>query len=305
MNPAIKCFVERCLEAGHRPWGVEDGLEGLIDGRLRLLDYAAVSGIVYRGGSVLRCARSRRFHEASYRRKAAAHLQRKGIDGLIVLGGEGSFHAIEALQGETGIRCAGIPATIDNDVPGSSYCLGVDTALNVIRRSIDEIRDTASSFRRVFVIETMGRDCGYLAVVSAIVAGAEVCIVPEIPHDLDGIMARLKADFSRGRGYAIAVVAEAVAGASAALVESFQEALAIETRLTVLGHTQRGGSPTVYDRLMAVEFVTQAITGLEQGESTFAVVHRDGRVRRAALGELPDSAHIDPAILGLAERLAR
>ena len=305
MNPAIKSFVERSIQSGHQPWGVEDGLEGLIDGRIRKLSYQDVSGIIYRGGSVLKCSRSHRFHEREYRNRAEAALKDRGIDGLLVLGGEGSFEAIKAFHDETGIRSAGIPATIDNDVPGSSYCLGVDTALNVIRRSIDEIRDTASSFRRIFVIETMGRMCGYLAVVSAIVSGAEVCIVPEIPHDIGALTARLKRDFDAGRSYAIAVVAEAVEGAAAELVERFTEELSIDTRLTVLGHTQRGGSPTVYDRLMAVEFVAQAIAGFESGESAFAVVHQDGAVHRIALSELPDAAEIDGTILNLAERLSR
>jgi 6-phosphofructokinase 1 len=303
MNPAIKFFVERCLQSGHRPWGVMNGLEGLIDGEIRPLAYGDVGGIIYQGGSVLRCSRSKRFHEKEHRKVAAEHLESRGIDGLIVLGGEGSFNGLRLLHEETGMRCGGVPATIDNDVPGSVYCLGVDSALNVIRRSIDEIRDTAASFRRAFVIETMGRRSGYLAMVSALVSGAEVCIIPEVPFDLESMGKRLRRDFDLGRNYALAVVAEAVTGAAPQIVEWFKTELEIDSRLTVLGHTQRGGSPTVYDRLAAVEFVEQAIVGLEDGQSSFAVLREPAGLVVKSLAELPTRAEVSPRLLALAERL--
>ena len=305
MNPAIKYFVERCLAAGHRPWGVEDGFEGLVDGAIRPLGYEDVGGIINRGGSVLRCSRSERFREPGGRASAANSLEEHEIDGLVVLGGDGSFHGIRALNAESGTSCAGIPATIDNDVPGSTYCIGVDTALNVILRSIDEIRDTASSFRRAFVVETMGHSCGYLALVSALVSGAEVCIIPEIHHDLDSIGRRLKNDFEGGRRYAIAVVSEGVRGASAEMLDWFHRELSVDSRLTVLGHTQRGGSPTVHDRLMAVAFVAEAIEGLEAGPGAFAVLHQGGGLTRQPLADLPGESKLNPRLLGLAQRLCR
>ena len=306
MNPAIKYFVERCREGGHRPWGVSNGLEGLIDGEFRPLEYEDVSGIIYQGGSILRCSRSKRFHDEAHRRAAAEQLSSRGIDGLVVLGGEGSFQAVQRLH-ELGspIKCVGIPATIDNDVPGSSYSLGVDSALNVIRRSIDEIRDTAASFRRAFVIETMGRRSGYLAMVSAIVSGAEVCIIPEIPYDLASMKVRLSEEFKTHRNYAIAVVAEAVSGVGPEMVSWFKDELAIDSRLTVLGHTQRGGSPTVYDRLAAVEFVEQALAGLEAGEGNFAVVREEAGFARKPIDALPATAELSPRLLALAGRLCR
>lgn len=303
MNPATKYFVERCFAGGHRPWGVEDGLEGLIDGAMRPLGYGDVGGIINRGGSMLRCSRSERFHDPAWRLVAAENLRARDISGVVVLGGDGSFRAIRDLHEETGIGCAGIPATIDNDVPGSGYCIGVDTALNVILRSIDEIRDTASSFRRAFVVETMGHKCGYLALVSALVSGAEVCIIPEIRHDLQKIKGRLKGEFESGRNYAIAVVSEAVRGASAEMLEWFHRELSVDSRLTTLGHTQRGGSPTVHDRLMAVEFVEEAICGLEGGETSFAVLHQGGALLRKPLAELPTAYEINPRLLGLGRRL--
>jgi 6-phosphofructokinase 1 len=305
MNPAIKYFVERCFAAGHCPWGVEDGFEGLIDGAIQPLGYEDVGGIINRGGSVLRCSRSERFREPSGRATAAKNLEEHGIDGLVVLGGDGSFHAIRALNEEAGTSCAGIPATIDNDVPGSGYSIGVDTALNVILRSIDEIRDTASSFRRAFVVETMGHSCGYLALVSALVSGAEVCIIPEIRHDLDSIGRRLRNDFESGRRYAIAVVSEGVEGASAEMLDWFHQELSVDSRLTTLGHTQRGGSPTVHDRLMAVAFVSEAIEGLEAGEDAFAVLHQRGGLGRQPLADLPTEASINPRLLDLVQRLCR
>ncbi|MGI9244926.1 MAG: 6-phosphofructokinase [Verrucomicrobiales bacterium] len=306
MNPAIKYFVERCYQAGHRPWGVSNGLEGLIDGEIEPLGYGDVSGIIYQGGSILRCSRSKRFHDEAHRRTAAEQLASRGIEALIVVGGEGSFQGVESLH-EVGssIRCVGIPATIDNDVPGSRYSLGVDSALNVIRRSIDEIRDTAASFRRAFVIETMGRHSGYLAMVSAIVSGAEVCIIPELPYDLESMKVRLGKEFEARRNYAIAVVAEAVSGVGSEVVSWFKDELSIDSRLTVLGHTQRGGSPTVYDRLAAVEFVEQAITGLEAGEEGFAVVREDSGIARKRFSELPEKSVLSPRLLALAERLCR
>ena len=306
MNPAIKYFVERCCQGGHRPWAVSNGLEGLIDGEIKPLAYADVSGIIYLGGSILRCSRSKRFYDLAHRRTAAEQLASRGIDGLVVLGGEGSFQAVQSLH-EVGssISCVGIPATIDNDVPGCRYSLGVDSALNVIRRSIDEIRDTAASFRRAFVIETMGRRSGYLAMVSAIVSGAEVCIIPEIPHDLASMKIRLGKEFESRRNYAIAVVAEAVKGVGPEVVNWFRDELSIDSRLTVLGHTQRGGSPTVYDRLAAVEFVEQALVGLEAGEEGFAVVREDAGIRRRQFAELPSKSELSPRLLALAERLCR
>ena len=303
MNPAVKFFVERCIQSGHRPWGVTNGLEGLIDGEIRELTYDDVSGVIYQGGSMLRSSRSRRFIEQEHRRAAAQNLESLGIEALIVLGGEGSLKAVRKLHEETSIKCVGIPATIDNDVPGSIYSLGVDSALNVIRRSIDEIRDTAASFRRAFVIETMGRRSGYLAMVSAIVSGAEVCIIPEIQHNLETMKVRLQRDFELGRNYAIAVVAEAVSGLGAEMVDWFQDELSIDSRLTVLGHTQRGGSPTVYDRLAAVEFVEQAIAGLEAGESSFAVVRETSGLARRQFAELPAKSEVAAHLLKLAGRL--
>ena len=173
MNPAVKSAAEYARKQGLSPYLVEWGLRGLIEGWIHEATDQRLSGILHRGGTVLGSSRSKRFFEYEYRKKAYKNLERLGITQLIVIGGDGSFSALNQFYADFGVPFAGIPATIDNDIAGTDYCLGVDTALNMIRQSVDSIRDTASSFSRAFVIEVMGRDCGYLAMTSALATGAE------------------------------------------------------------------------------------------------------------------------------------
>ena len=255
MNPAIKHFTEHSLSNGIRPYGVSLGFAGLFRGEIKPLAYQDVSGILHCGGTILGSSRFPEFHQAEVRTKVKEQLDKFGIDSLIVLGGDGSFRAMELLHREHGISVAGIPATIDNDVLGTETALGVDTALNVIRHSLDQLRDTASSFQRAFVVETMGRNCGYLAIITALTSGAEVCIVPEVEYDLSAIEKRLNDRLNRGRNYLTAIVSEAIPGGAAMLKEMIQTKLKMSTRVTVLGHVQRGGCPTVRDRLIAFESI--------------------------------------------------
>jgi 6-phosphofructokinase 1 len=250
MNPAIKYFVEHTIFNGLEPYFIYDGLEGLIDNKIKKASFNDVSGIVHLGGTVIGSSRSKRFFEYSYRKQAFDNLQNHGITKIIVLGGDGSFRAMDVFYKDFGIKFIGIPATIDNDIFGTDYCLGVDTALNVIRESIDSIRDTASSFKRAFVIETMGRDSGYLALVSAITSGAEICIIPEMPYDLETKKIQILRELKEGRRYAIAIVSEGIK-VTEEIVEWFEKETGMETRATVLGHIQRGGNPTVFDRLIS------------------------------------------------------
>lgn len=304
MNPAIKCAVEYAVQKGYEPFLVYDGLRGLIDNKIVPATRELVSGVMHRGGTFLRSSRSKRFFEIEHRRQAYENLKAWGIEKLIVIGGDGSFRALNQFYADFGIPFAGIPATIDNDIAGTDYCLGVDTALNVIRQSIDSIRDTASSFRRAFVIEVMGRHCGYLALVSALSCGAEICLVPEVPFDLDKIGARLKHDIARGREYVVAVVAEGVK-MSEYLTRFINDSIGMETRLTVLGHVQRGGSPTVHDRVMAYKFAVAAVDALDRGETNAIMVYRDG-----TYGHLPVDAvahqkyKLDSTLIKLATPLA-
>ncbi len=272
MNPALKRFVEYAFANNLNPFFVYHGYEGLINDRIVPAGYSDVSGIITRGGTKIGSARSERFKESSYRRVAAENLRKRGISMLVVLGGDGSFRGMEQFYKESGIAFCGIPSTIDNDINGTDYCLGVDTALGVIRNAIDQIRDTASSFRRAFVVETMGRNCGYLALVSALTSGAELCLIPEIPVDIKEYKECFASQTSSGRDYFIAVVSEAL-NASSTVAEWFERELGFEARVNVLGHTQRGGNPSVYDRLMAYRFVTYAIDALLAGKTDSVICY--------------------------------
>lgn len=276
MNAALKRFVEYSIGKGLIPYFVDSGFEGLIDNKIYQAGYSDVAGIISRGGTIIRSSRSARFMEVKYRKQALENLKSHDISHLVVMGGDGSFKGMQLLSDESdGIGFSGIPSTIDNDIAGTEYCLGVDTALNVIRYAIDSIRDTASSFSRAFVIEVMGRECGYLALVSALTSGAEMCLIPEIPYELDMYKACFKKEKREGREYFIAVVSESLKN-SEQVAQWFEEEIDVESRITVLGHIQRGGSPTVSDRLMAFHFVTHAIDGLLADEKNFVVCYNEG-----------------------------
>ena len=278
MNPATKRFVEYCYEKKLTPYFIYDGLEGLIDGKIKKAVYTDVSGIIYRGGTIIRSSRSKRFYEKKYRKKAFENLKKHNIDSVVVLGGDGSFKALEILSNEFGSNFIGIPATIDNDIYGTDYCLGVDTALNVIREAVDDIRDTASSFNRAFVIETMGRECGYLALVTALTSGAEMCLIPEAKFNLETLEKRFKKEIEKGRKYFIAIIAEGLK-ISEKIKDWFEKNIGFESRLTVLGHIQRGGNPTVFDRLTAFEFTTTAIDAILQNNKNKVVIYKDSKFK--------------------------
>lgn len=304
MNPAVQCAVEYALQKGYETHLVYDGLRGLLADNIVPAGREQVSGMLHRGGTLLRSSRSPEFFDIEHRRRAYDNLMRRGIKKLIVIGGDGSFRALNQFYSDFGIPFAGIPATIDNDIAGTDYCLGVDTALNVIREAVDSIRDTASSFSRAFVIEVMGRHCGYLALTSALACGAEICLVPEIPYNLDTIGARLKHDISSGRKYVIAVVAEGTKMADY-LTRWINDSIGMEARLTVLGHIQRGGSPTVLDRVMAYKFAVAAVDALEAGQTNSIMVFRDGTYGHLPIQAVADARYkLDPALIRLASPLA-
>jgi len=265
MNPALKHFVEYSLKKGLKPFFVYDGFEGLIDNNIKEASYKDVAGIITRGGTKIGSARSKRFMQEKYRQIAKDNLDALHVEMIVVLGGDGSFRGLDIFYKEHGIKFCGIPSTIDNDITGTDYCLGVDTALNIIKISIDAIRDTASSFKRAFVIETMGRDCGYLALVSALTSGAELCLIPEKKYDLKSYEDNFKKQIENGRRYFIALVSEGIKEDSQNIATWFEEKIGVESRVSVLGHIQRGGNPSIYDRLMAYKFVNHAIDGLIDG----------------------------------------
>jgi 6-phosphofructokinase 1 len=304
MNPAVKCAVEYASQKGYDVHLVYDGLRGLIEGNIVPSTRDLISGILHRGGTMLRSSRSPQFFDIEYRRKAYENLKARGIDKLIVIGGDGSFRALNQFYNDFGVPFAGIPATIDNDIAGTDYCLGVDTALNVIREAVDSIRDTASSFSRAFVIEVMGRHCGYLALTSALACGAEICLVPELQYNLDSIGARIKHDLASGRRYVLAVVAEGTKMGDY-LTRWINDSIGMEARLTVLGHIQRGGSPTVHDRIMAYKFAVAAVDSLEAGQTNSIMVFRDGTYGHLPIQAVADAKYqIDASLLRLAAPLA-
>ncbi len=276
MNPAIKHFVEYSLQNKLTPYFIYNGYEGLIDNKIKKVSYSDVAGIINKGGTKIGSARSKRFMQKEYRQIAKKNLDLHNINMLVVLGGDGSFRGLDIFYKEHKVKFCGIPSTIDNDIAGTSYCLGVDTALNVIRSAIDSIRDTASSFGRAFVIETMGRECGYLALVSALTSGAELCLIPEVNYSLKKYEKKFKEQISNGRSYFIAVIAEGIKDDSQEISRWFEEKIGIESRVTVLGHIQRGGNPTVQDRLMAYKFISHAIDGLLNGKEESIVCFNDG-----------------------------
>lgn len=278
MNPAIKHFVDYCFYKNIQPYLIYDGLEGLIDGPIKKAVHADVAGILHEGGTKIRSSRSKRFFEYTYREQAYSNLKEQGIDKLVILGGDGSFRALDQFYKDFSVPFVGIPATIDNDIFGTDYCLGVDTALNMIRVATDAIRDTSASFKRGCVIETMGRECGYLALVSAITCGAEVCIIPELPYNLESLGKKLKNQMRNGRRYIVAIVAEGTKQTQN-IVKWLENDVGIETRATILGHTQRGGNPTVHDRLMAIEFVSNAVDKLLSNDfkAGVVVVYKDSK----------------------------
>jgi len=302
MNAAIKKFVEYSLEKGYEPYFVYDGLEGLIDGKIKKAEYKDVGGIIYRGGTIIRSSRSKRWFDKAYRKEAFENLKKHNIDMLIILGGDGSFRALNVFYNEFKIPFMGIPATIDNDLPLNEYTIGVDTALNVIRHAIDEIRDTASSFSRAFVIETMGRECGYLALTSAVANGAEMCLIPEVKFNLENLKKRYLKEIKNGRSYFLAVVAEGLK-ISNKIKDWFEKEIGFESRVTVLGHIQRGGSPTVLERLRAAEFIETALDNFEKNPNKIVTYYKDNFVLRDLEEIVNNKYQLDEKMLKLAKPL--
>lgn len=269
MNATIRSAVRTALRMNLEIVGFRKGYLGLMKGDGITLDSKSVSGILHRGGTFLQSARSDEFRTPEGQQKAIDKLRDSGVEGLIILGGDGSLTGALALH-RLGLPVIGIPASIDNDIPFTDMALGVDTALNNIIYAVDCIKDTASSHARAFVIEVMGRNSGYLASVSAIATGAEFALVPEREFDLSEICQQLRARYEEGRDNAIIILAEG-AGNAQQIADSIKDAIGFETRVTVLGHYQRGGAPTVFDRLLASRLGKKAVELLISGQQGLMV----------------------------------
>lgn len=264
MNAAIRSVVRTALSKGLEVYGVRQGFIGLLDGLIKPMDSRSVSGIVQRAGTILRTARCEEFKFDRGQEQAVKTIQDFGLDGLVVIGGNGTMAGALALHNK-GVPVVGIPGSIDNDLYGTDMSVGADTALNTTVSMIDIIRDTASSHDRAFIIEVMGRDSGYLALVSAVASGAEAAIIPEVPFDLDAIATHLFERYKAGKTNSIVIVAEGAASAYT-IERKLKNKIGYETRISVLGHIQRGGATTVFDRLMASKFGHNAVEGLLRGK---------------------------------------
>jgi 6-phosphofructokinase 1 len=242
------------------------GYEGLLNGEFKPMGPRDVGGILQRGGTVLLTSRSKRFQEPAGQRDAIRKMNEAGMDALIVIGGEGSMNGAHALS-QQGIKVIGIPGSIDNDIWGTNIAIGTDTAMNTIMEAVDKLRDTASSHQRAFLVETMGRNSGYLAVMAAIVCGAEVALIPEVPITADEVAATVEDAYKRGKNHAIIINAEGSGIRTTDLAQRIDDLdVGFKTRMTILGHIQRGGSPTAYDRLLASRMGVKAVEALIEGK---------------------------------------
>ncbi len=263
MNATVRSAVRTALRLGVEVYGFRKGYHGVMKGEAIRLDSRGVSGIMHRGGTFLQSARSPEFKTAEGQAQAVETLRSMGVEGLVVIGGDGSLAGALALH-RLGFPVVGIPASIDNDIPFTDMALGVDTALNNIIYAVDCIKDTASSHARAFVIEVMGRNSGYLASIAAIASGAEYALVPEREFDLAEICQQLRQRYEEGRDNAIIILAEGAATGQS-IADSIKDAIGFETRVTVLGHYQRGGAPSVFDRLLASRFGKKSVELLVSG----------------------------------------
>jgi len=264
MNAAIRSVVRTAIFNGLKVLGIERGYAGLIEGKIRPLNARSVSGIINRGGTMLKTARCEKIKTEEGIKKAADNLKANKIDGLIVIGGDGSFRGASELYNASGIPVVGVPATIDNDVAGTETTIGFDTAVNTALITIDRIRDTATSHERVFVVEVMGRKRGFLALTVGFAEGAEFILVPELKFDIETICKKLKQGRKKGKTSEIIVMAEG-AGDSSLIVKEIKRRTGYDVRLTILGHALRGGAPTAHSRILANQFGVHAVELLLKG----------------------------------------
>lgn len=270
MNAAIRAVVRYAIKKGIEVYGVNDGYYGLYHDDLHVLDARSVAMILERGGTMLRSSRFPEFKDPANRALAVENLKRRGINALIVIGGDGSYTGAKLISDELNFPCIGIPGTIDNDIPGTDLTIGFYTALQTIVDAVDKLRDTTSSHSRVNLIEVMGRYCGDLAVFSAIAGGASVLVIPERGWSEDDIVNKLKANFAEGKRHALVVVAEHTTDVQQ-LAKNIEARTGKETRATILGHVQRGGSPVVQDRLLASRLGVYAVDLLLEGKKGVCV----------------------------------
>jgi 6-phosphofructokinase 1 len=288
MNAAIRAVTRMAASERLQVIGFRHGFSGLMSGEFRSLGDREVGGIIERGGTILGSARCPEFETESGRQIALKVLESNQIDALVVIGGNGSQQGAYALSRD-GFPVAGIASTIDNDLPGSDISIGVDTAINTALEAVDRIKTTASSHHRAFLVEVMGRNSGYLALMTAIAGGAEVVAVPEVPFEPEAIARELRAAYERGKSHAISIVAEGSQYKAADIAAYFKEhhqRIGFELRVTTLGHIQRGGSPRAFDRLLATRMGVAAVEAFLNGKSGNLIGLINGEIALTPLGEV-------------------
>ena len=276
MNAAVRAVVRTAIANGMTVKGIIRGYNGLIEGDIVDLDVRSVSDIIHRGGTVLYTARSPKFKTEEGMQAAIENCKKHGIEGIVAIGGDGSFRGARDLS-ERGIPCVGIPGTIDNDISSTDYTIGFDTAMNTAMEMVDKLRDTTQSHDRCSVIEVMGRHAGFLALQCGIAVGATAIMVPEVETKIEDIIAKIEETRKTGKQHFIIIVAEGVGGVDD-IAKQIEEATGVESRATVLGHVQRGGRPTVRDRVMATQMGYEAVELLKQGIGNRVVAFKDSKI---------------------------
>ncbi|MBS3813325.1 6-phosphofructokinase [Candidatus Bipolaricaulota bacterium] len=308
MNAAIRAVVRQGNALGMTTVGIYHGYKGCIMGNFEEFQLRDVSGIIEEGGTILRSKRAPEFKEKKTQVKAVRKLNKEGIEGLIVIGGDGTLRGGNALH-DQGVPTVGIPATIDNDIYGTDMTIGVDTALNTVVEALDRIRTTASALERTFIVEVMGRDSGYIALMGGLAGGAEVVLVPEMDYDLNEVAKGIYEGYKKGKQHTIVVVAEGVyrEGSAAHYVgQHIREKIGFEMRVTVLGHMQRGGSPTAFDRSIASRLGAEAVKRIYGGDSGLMVGLQGSRIEPVEFSEVASkSKELDMELYKLAETLSK
>lgn len=294
MNAAIRSVVRSAIARRVEVSGIMRGYSGLLNDDIQPLSHRSVSNIINRGGTILKTSRSPEFMTKEGQKRAVEVLQRRGIEGLVVIGGDGSYRGALVLSKDWGIPCIGIPGTIDNDLNGTDRTLGSDTAVETALDAIDKIKDTVNSMERIFVVELMGRHCGYLALKAALAGGAEQVLIPEVKFDIADVCREITEGYIRGKASWIIVVAEGAAKA-ADLAKKITEMTDLETRVVVLGHIQRGGCPTVEDRVLGSLFGAAAVDLLIKGESGLAVGVQSDKIHAVPIEEAIAPLAFDPS----------
>ena len=303
MNAAIRAVVRTGLDKGLKVMGIQRGYSGLINGEIFEMNRYSVADIIHRGGTILRTARCEEFKTEAGRKKGVNILKAFGIDGVVVIGGDGSFQGAQLLS-KLGVKTIGIPGTIDNDLAYTDYTIGFDTATNTVLDAINKLRDTSSSHERVSIVEVMGRGCGDLALFAGIGGGAESVVVPEKEFNEDELCKTILEGKLRGKLHNLIILAEGVGGGEA-LTKKVQETTGIQTRLTTLGHLQRGGSPSAFDRILASRLGVKAVELLLEGKSSRVVGLRNNKVVDDDIDEaLSMKSKFDDELYNIAEILS-